>query len=258
MIKILIIEDNNEKLERLIKIIFNYDEISNDDVDICSCLSESKQKLRSKQYDLVILDLHLPNYPEESPVENSGLSLLREIHERSVYIKPKCILGLSAYTEAVKNACPDFENRLWSIIHYDPVSLVWSERLSFKIEYLIEMKKDKIHEHHEHQYTLGILTALPTPEFDAVLQLSEWMPLSTPSDSTRYIEGKFKSGEKSISVVAACAPQMGMPAAAVTATKMISLFSPKYICMVGITAGVEGEVQLGDVIVADPSWDWEW
>lgn len=38
--------------------------------------------------------------------------------------------------------------------------------------------------------------------------------------------------------------------------KMISAFRPRYLAMTGILAGMPGECELGDIIVADPSWDY--
>jgi nucleoside phosphorylase len=49
---------------------------------------------------------------------------------------------------------------------------------------------------------------------------------------------------------------MGMPAAAVLATKMVRTFRPRFIAIVGIAAGVKDRSKIGDVIVADPCWDW--
>jgi nucleoside phosphorylase len=49
---------------------------------------------------------------------------------------------------------------------------------------------------------------------------------------------------------------MGMPAAAVLATKMILRFAPEVVAMPGIAAGVRGTVEIGDVMVADPAWDY--
>lgn len=34
------------------------------------------------------------------------------------------------------------------------------------------------------------------------------------------------------------------------------MFRPKYLVMLGICAGIPGKNNLGDVIVADPGWDW--
>jgi nucleoside phosphorylase len=38
--------------------------------------------------------------------------------------------------------------------------------------------------------------------------------------------------------------------------KMINSFKPKYVAMTGITAGIKGKTQHGDIVVADPAWDW--
>ena len=47
-----------------------------------------------------------------------------------------------------------------------------------------------------------------------------------------------------------------MTAAALTSLKLISAFRPRYIAMIGIAAGIRGRCQLGDIVVADPGWDW--
>jgi nucleoside phosphorylase len=59
-----------------------------------------------------------------------------------------------------------------------------------------------------------------------------------------------------MSVVAVAAPKMGLPTAAVIATKLISHYRPKYIAITGICAGVRGKVDIGDLLVADPCFDW--
>ena len=37
---------------------------------------------------------------------------------------------------------------------------------------------------------------------------------------------------------------------------MVHYFRPRWLCMCGIAAGVRGKVNLGDILAADPSWDW--
>jgi nucleoside phosphorylase len=50
---------------------------------------------------------------------------------------------------------------------------------------------------------------------------------------------------------------MGMAAAAILTTKMIYTFAPRYVIMAGIAAGIEGRVNIGDIIAAEYSWDYE-
>jgi nucleoside phosphorylase len=49
---------------------------------------------------------------------------------------------------------------------------------------------------------------------------------------------------------------MSSTAAAILSMKMIAAFKPRYLAMVGITAGIPGKTKMGDIIAADPSWDW--
>ena len=47
-----------------------------------------------------------------------------------------------------------------------------------------------------------------------------------------------------------------MPSSSALAMKMVERFKPKLLVMLGICAGVEAKVGLGDIIIADPTWDW--
>jgi nucleoside phosphorylase len=104
---------------------------------------------------------------------------------------------------------------------------------------------------------LCVVTALETPELEAVLKLPwDWKEREQRSDGTVYFDGRFSRAGETHKVVAASAPRMGMIAAAVLSTKMICEFRPKYIAMAGILAGIHGRCELGDIIAADPGWDY--
>ncbi|SFI61514.1 Nucleoside phosphorylase [Bradyrhizobium sp. Gha] len=60
-----------------------------------------------------------------------------------------------------------------------------------------------------------------------------------------------------ISVCAAAATRMGMVSTALLSAKVIEKLRPKLIVMCGICAGVRGKVDLGDVLLADPAWDFQ-
>lgn len=57
-------------------------------------------------------------------------------------------------------------------------------------------------------------------------------------------------------IVVGQAAQMGMPAAAVLTARALHAWSPEAVIMIGICAGLRGAVELGDLVVADPSWDY--
>jgi nucleoside phosphorylase len=83
-----------------------------------------------------------------------------------------------------------------------------------------------------------------------------WRDIPVPNDSTRYVGSVFSKDDKSMSVVAAAAPQMGMSMSAVIATKLIHNFRPRYLCMCGISAGLKDKTNIGDILAPNPSWDW--
>lgn len=76
------------------------------------------------------------------------------------------------------------------------------------------------------------------------------------SDCTVYHVAHIQTSKGSKKIVAAAVCKMGMPHSTAIAAKMIAKFKPRYLWMVGICAGIKGEVNLGDVIVADPCWDY--
>lgn len=75
-------------------------------------------------------------------------------------------------------------------------------------------------------------------------------------DDTRYFAANFEHNQRHFKLICASSPDKGLSSAAIATTKAINAFRPRYVIMVGICAGVSGRVALGDVIVADPSWDW--
>jgi nucleoside phosphorylase len=108
-------------------------------------------------------------------------------------------------------------------------------------------------------YDVAIVTALHDPELRAVLHLNaNWTEITSSNDSTVYHVGAFSDGKKTLRVVAAAAPQMGMPAAAVLSSKVINQFRPKYLVMLGIAAGMPGDGRsFGDILVAERCWNYE-
>ncbi len=59
-----------------------------------------------------------------------------------------------------------------------------------------------------------------------------------------------------LNVVAVNQTEMGMVHAAITTTKAVQLFKPKLTSMTGICAGIEGKVQLGDIIIGSQTFDY--
>jgi nucleoside phosphorylase len=67
----------------------------------------------------------------------------------------------------------------------------------------------------------------------------------------------IKGEKRSIRIALATQREMGMVSAAIISTIALMTYRPKVIVMGGICAGVEGKVNIGDIIVANPTFNHE-
>lgn len=109
---------------------------------------------------------------------------------------------------------------------------------------------------------IGIVCALEYPELAAVLKAfggpGAWAEVGDARHAHVYRETRMSSdGGKNLRVVATTSTSMGLTAAAIATTQLIMQFRPRLVAMIGIAAGTRsGGKQFGDVLVADPSVDY--
>jgi nucleoside phosphorylase len=252
--KVLLVEDDSEKL-RLVATVIHKISAGGIEIETAHNAAQAKKALSTTQYDVMILDVSLPAAADALASPKGGLDLLRAVVRTDRYLKPREIIGLTAYANLLDEVGHSFSNQLWTLVHFDRSSEEWSSQMTQKIRYLMGAAQSGSVP--EYNAELCILTALYDPELKAVLRLPwSWKELEFPNDATQYWEGHYQRNGETHRVVASCATKMGMPNAATLAMKMIHSFRPKYLSMVGIAAGVRGTCSLGDVIAADPCWDW--
>lgn len=109
-------------------------------------------------------------------------------------------------------------------------------------------------------YHVALITVTELEEAGLRHMYGDWKPLLRDGDSQRYYETSFERDGRTYKVVTARQNEMGMTAAGVLTMKMISLFKPKYVIMVGIAAGIAYKNNVdqlyGDVVVPDVVWDY--
>jgi nucleoside phosphorylase len=168
------------------------------------------------------------------------------------------MLGLTSYADLTDGERDLLPTSLFSIQLFDSGSEEWRRVLKLRIQQIQAVRKHLPQTiGGRPQAELGIICALDDPEMKSVLALPwRWQEGIVPGDPTIYHEGTFVRRGTPHVVVAATAPRMGLTAAAITTAKLISAYRPRHLVMVGIAAGVPNKCQLGDVIAADPVWDW--
>jgi nucleoside phosphorylase/CheY-like chemotaxis protein len=253
--KILIVDDLPKKIKALVDTL-NECRVNREDILIAQCAIEAKRILMHTHVELMIVDIMLPQRPEDTPTVQTSLELLTELLEDETYKTPAHILGVTAYLEAMAEAQPLFQEQTWGLLQFDESTTDWAIPVCNAVEFIRRRAEQPIVAHYD--VDICVLTALSDPEMKAVYRLPwEWQPPTPLDDSIFVRKGSLLIEGVRYSVVAACAPRMGMVASALTASKLIESFRPRILAMVGICAGIKSKTNLGDVIFADATWDWQ-
>lgn len=261
MFKILIVDDSIEKINDIREELKSLEDSQNITIDYEMEIKKACKALESTQFDLLILDIQLPSLENKEGIsKDGGIGLLKIIDEVDRIKKPSFIIGLTAFDDNYDNNFNEFQKFLWILIKYDRQEELWRKQIAQKVNYLLKAKEQLINQYNaerlECQFDCAIITAVET-EMQSVLNCGlKWMPLKFEWDPTIYYQSVFKNDDMDIKLILAQQHQMGMVAASVLSSKLITNFNPKLICMLGIAAGRQGEVELGDIIIASESWDY--
>jgi nucleoside phosphorylase/CheY-like chemotaxis protein len=253
---VLIVEDDGNKRRSVVDALTRSEWVSDRDIDVVDDRMSARRRMEDRYYDLLILDVQIPDVINGHPSPTGGADLLDDIAELDDELcRPGYIIGLTAHQELLGAAGDRFADHLWMILEFDPTSIRWEERLIRIARHLATRRPDE--RNNEFAVELCVITALRRPEFAALRSLPWTMSaFEVDGDPTTYYRGSCTGRTRNWNIVGAYAPAMGMPAAAALASKMILQFKPEFLAMTGITAGVVGECALGDIIAVDQSWDW--
>jgi len=257
--RILIADDHPARYEPLLEKLTTLGVDINKEICFVVCATEAASKLETEKYDLLILDIILPLYTySQATTHTYSLDLLHRIHVDEEINKPGKVIGITADKAAAIAASDKFDENTWAIVDYTAHSDTWMHRIINCVEYL---KKNKHGEPLTIETTpidIAIICALETPELEAILALPwNWQPSRPVDDSVFVNDGWFYVEQTRVTVAATFATRMGMVSTAIKSLLIINSLRPKILVMTGICAGVKEKVGLGDVLFADPAWDFQ-
>lgn len=250
--KLLIVDDSPSRLNGLLGSIVERAGIARDSIDVVGSAYAAKSKLKANAYDLMILDVLLPEREEGVPDASVSMSLLDDICESDLYFRPNHIIGITAFSEIEISHQEAFSGRLWRLIRSAPDSDDWISRIVNAIRYLVRTPEDR---DFGANVDVCVLTALGSPEMDAVYALPWNWSTEEPLDNTMFFSKGCVNGEVNRLAVGVILPRPGMVFSAVYAARVIERFRPRVLVMPGICAGISGRVKIGDILIADPVWD---
>lgn len=252
MIRILLAEDEGPKRAKLTAALLETEGVTLDSITHVSDVRRAKQLLRSEGYDVLVVDIALPMRADETPTPDGGSNLVEEVLSRELYEVPQHIIGITAYEDAYERAVHIFSDHSLTLLRYDSNSNGWVAPLQARIRHTIAATQSS-GARDEFRSDLVVFCALEDLELAAVRRLPwQWTQVTLPGDDGIYYEGVVRGRR----VVATAAYRMGPSQAAGLAAKLTYVFRPRYLATVGIAAGIRGRVGIGDVLVADPTWDW--
>jgi nucleoside phosphorylase/CheY-like chemotaxis protein len=254
-IRILIVDDQPRRYDRFINELRLID-IGRESVDIATSCADARDRFARNEYDLLILDILVPLNPEDEESPQNAIDLLFEIREGELTSRVPQILGVTADRSAAGTALTQFEDWCWTVLDYSRSTDDWMRRALNCVVFV--KSKSAGSASCSSNADVAIVCALQNPELSEVLKLPwNWKPPRPLNDTIFVHDGWFELGGRIYSVVATCLQRMGMVATALTTNTLIERLQPKIVAMTGICAGVRGKVNLGDVLFADPAWDFQ-
>ena len=250
--RVLLVDDEYEKvreISRLLHASFPDARISHE-----STAHAGRMALRSTAFDLLVIDLNLPAVVGSAPDREGGIAFFDLIGLDGDAHLPSDVLFVTGREDLIEEAAAKCIERGVMLCRYTNSSNLWKDILLGRMKF-IALRRARAP--FEKPVDVAIVTALRRPELEAVLQLPyAWGAARLQNDPTTYHVGSLSRSDRNISVVAACAQRKGMASAAALACRVASVYRPRFLLMLGICAGVKGRTNFGDVIIADPAWDW--
>ena len=252
--KVLLIDDDLKKIT-MISSFLESNKIEKGKIITCQYASEARKILSSNTtIDLMLIDVLLPNREGSQPSATASIELLKEIFEDQVYPTPSYTIGITSSYEALQCNNSAFSQLVTSVLHVSPEVTEWKNSLRTFINNCKRIKDQE-----NYLYDIAVINALRKPELEQIYR--NW-PLILQEENlfgtnTSYKSGKLSLKSKDLSIVCTHLSGMGPIISTHTTECLLQHFKPKVVIMTGICGGFSEHVAVGDVIIAEKSWDWQ-
>jgi len=207
---------------------------------------------------LVLVDIRLPLQLDSTPDESSSIWLIREV-QRKLRGNMPLIVGTTQYAESLARVDDVFREYLWTIIFVNSAEERWQRQINYAIRYAqTKVELSPLAVKAQESFDVAIVTALRIPEFEEVVDaLGGGDPFFIQETGERWMRSKVTvSGGRELSVIAACADEMGMCSMAALVTRLCIAARPKRLVLTGIMGGNADRVGMSDIIGVEETWDY--
>ncbi len=258
--KILIMDDRPDKLEQIVKVMTDMCGIQSSEIDQSRSLASGRKLLLQHTYDLLVLDLVMPQYDGGQPEADKSRKFIDEFDRFQRIKKPLVIIGMTEYDEEFKEMQAIYSQKLWDLIQYSQHSIDWTETLQRAVQRVIDIRTSLANSIRAHyQFDVGIICALGE-EYAQMERAfgSNWKDM----EDAPQVDLKFKTLElmtakgDTIRMISCCCNHCGMSVTASVASFLYAFFDVKELYMTGFCAGYRGHTEYGDLVIAKSEWDY--
>ena len=216
----------------------------------------ARDRLKSRFYDLVVVDLTLPiKQGKATPSLEYTQILLDEIFDGAEVRTPADVLGISKDPSVLKVVQTNIGQHLMGCLEEDSAG-TWKEAFKAKVQYLMRARTARrLVANSSHDLDVVLVTALDKEAhpYSGFLELSPSEEFKGSKDFTF----SDKSGRMRRGILHSIG-QAGQSACGSATQALLTQFRPKLIMLTGFCGGVEVRVNFGDLVafVASSAWDY--
>lgn len=140
--RILVVDDNYSKVELVGQVIKDNLDC---EIEYSNTTNEALKKIRDSAYDLVVVDMNLPQIIGDSPSLGNGTELIENIFRNNKVNKPFCVIGATSHSSAYQENIAKLSKFGIPLVLTDEKNNELKSLLSNKIAYYQQVK-EKINE----------------------------------------------------------------------------------------------------------------
>lgn len=188
MIKVLLVDDNDSRASRIIQALQEKHKLEPYQIEHVKSVQQAKRSIRAISYTVVFLDMALPNYDDDSEIDDwGGVRVLGDI-TKGRGNKPSRIFGFTALDSNVESKQEEFQNIGFSLYYSPSHNLSWLNDIEPQLKYAFESQLGPV----KVEKDLVLLTVHGIRTFGSWQErLFNYLKSESSSDSVEHLHFKY-------------------------------------------------------------------
>lgn len=138
MIRLLLVDDNKVRAERISQALCQTHDIESYQIEHVVSIQKARECIRKISYTAVFLDMALPNYDNDSKIDDwGGIKVLKDITSGRGQ-RPSKIFGFTALDSNVADKQREFQDIGFSLYYSEQSDLSWLNAITPQLDYVLQ------------------------------------------------------------------------------------------------------------------------